>query len=67
MKLLILTNNQQGQVFDSEPIFIRTPCGNRADGAFRVCLGKEIVTKDLPPEMICVGVPARPLKPRPKS
>jgi acetyltransferase-like isoleucine patch superfamily enzyme len=26
-----------------------------------------IVTKDLPPEMICVGVPARPLKPRPKS
>lgn len=26
-----------------------------------------IVTKDLPPEMICVGVPAMPLKPRPKS
>lgn len=26
-----------------------------------------IVTKDLPPEMICVGVPARPLRPRPKS
>jgi maltose O-acetyltransferase len=26
-----------------------------------------IVTKDLPPEMICVGVPAKPLKPRPKG
>jgi len=26
-----------------------------------------VVTKDLPPEMICVGVPAGPLKPRPKS
>ena len=26
-----------------------------------------VVTKDLPPEMVCVGVPARPLKPRPKS
>lgn len=26
-----------------------------------------VVVKDLPPEMICVGVPARPLKPRPKS
>jgi acetyltransferase-like isoleucine patch superfamily enzyme len=26
-----------------------------------------VVTKDLPTEMICVGVPSKPLKPRPKS
>lgn len=26
-----------------------------------------IVSKDLPPEMICVGVPAKAIKPRPKS
>jgi acetyltransferase-like isoleucine patch superfamily enzyme len=26
-----------------------------------------VVTRDLPQEMICVGVPSKPLKPRPKS
>ena len=26
-----------------------------------------VVTKDLPTEMICVGIPSKPLKPRPKS
>lgn len=26
-----------------------------------------VVSKDLPPEMICMGVPAKPVKPRPKA
>lgn len=26
-----------------------------------------VVSKDLPPDMICVGVPAKPIKPRPKA